>query len=718
MSSGTPQPSRNRLDSIGESSIDPALWEETPVIEPEELTEAIVNSCEYFFDQQAPAGYWVGELQGDTILESEYVLLLTYLGKEDSQDVELAANYIVSQQTSEGGWATYPGGPTDISVSVKAYLALKIAGHDPESERMQRAREAILAAGGAEKMNSFTRYYMAVLGILSWQQCPAVPPELMLLPKWMPFNIYDMSAWSRTIVVPLSIIWNYKPVRQIDSKFHIDEIFVKTAQELPASMPKSTVVDDTGKKRLIDWWRFFQITDSGLKWIDRLRLRPFKNIAAKKAEEWMLHRFAGSDGLGAIFPPIIWSIISLGCRGYKEDAPEIQAPHEELNRLKIYEDDTLRLQPCKSPVWDTAITTIALREANVSPDHPSLRKSVDWLLSKEVRTEGDWAENLKGAEPSGWFFEFENKFYPDTDDTCMVLMALCRSLPENNVGQWSADLLLDDWSPHEIDKDVSAIISTRASDIYDATTQIDRLTPILNSLRRGCRWVLAMQSKDGGWGAFDPNNTRDIYTQVPFADHNAMIDPSTVDLTGRMLEMFATLNISRNHSAVKLALQHVWKNQERDFTWFGRWGVNYIYGTWQCLVGLAEIGVPAHDVRVIKAAQWLKECQQSDGGWGETVATYDNPTLKGTGTTTPSQTAWALMGLMAAGETQTPAVARGVKFLLDRQEEEGTWEETEFTGTGFPRVFYLRYHEYRNYFPLMALARFRRLMQEAESRQR
>ncbi|MCA9042385.1 MAG: terpene cyclase/mutase family protein, partial [Planctomycetaceae bacterium] len=694
-----------------------ALWQEipeqnAPEIEPEELNNAVVKSCHYFFEQQSAEGYWVGELEGDTILESEYILLLTYLGKEKSKDVEQAARYIAAQQTEEGGWATYPGGPTDVSVSVKAYLALKIAGHAPDSELMKRAREAILAAGGAEKMNSFTRFYMALLGILTYQQCPAVPPELMLIPKWFPFNIYDMSAWSRTIVVPLSIIWNDKPVRILDENYHIDEIFVKSAKELPASMPKSTVVDGPGKKSRFDWHRFFQFTDRCLKWIDRLHLRPLKSVATRKAEEWMIHRFADSDGLGAIFPPIIWSIIALGCRGYKEDSSEVRECHTQLDRLKIYEGETLRLQPCKSPVWDTAITTIALREAHVSPDHPVLRKAVDWLLSKEVRTPGDWAENVKEIEPSGWYFEFNNKFYPDTDDTSMVLMALCRSLPENNVGQWSADLLLDDWSPHEIDKEVSAIVSTRASDIFDATTQIERLTPILNALRRGCRWVFAMQSKDGGWGAFDPNNTRDIYTQVPFADHNAMIDPSTVDLTGRMLEMFATLNISRNHTAVKSALHHVWRNQERDFTWFGRWGVNYIYGTWQCLVGLTEIGVPTHDARIIKAAQWLKERQQEDGGWGETIASYDDPTLKGTGPTTPSQTAWALMGLLAAGQVGSPTVARGIQYLLDRQLADGTWEETQFTGTGFPRVFYLRYHEYRNYFPLMALARYRRLVHE------
>ena len=711
MSSSSPQPSRNRLDSVGQSSIDPALWQVVPEIDHDELTESIVKSCHYFFDQQAPEGYWVAELQGDTILESEYILLLVYLGREKDKDVELGANYILGQQTAAGGWSTYPGGPTDVSVSVKAYLALKIAGHDPHAPHMQKAREAILAAGGAEKMNSFTRFYMALLGILSWQQCPAVPPELMLFPKWMPFNIYDMSAWSRTIVVPMSIIWNYKPVRKIDAKFHIDEIFVKSASELPVTMPKSQVVDAPVRKSRLDWHRFFQVVDLGLKWVDRLRLRPLKSIATRKAEEWMLQRFTDSDGLGAIFPPIIWSIVALGCRGYMEDSPEVRECHAQLDRLKIYEGETLRLQPCKSPVWDTAIATIALREAHVSPDHPCLRKAVDWLLSKEVRYAGDWSENIKGAEPSGWFFEFNNKFYPDTDDTSMVLMALCRSLPENNVGQWSADLLLDDWSPHEIDKEVSAIVSTRASDIFDATNQIERLTPILNALRRGCRWVISMQAKDGGWGAFDPNNTREIYTQVPFADHNAMIDPSTVDLTGRMLEMFASLNISRNHTAVKAALKHVWRNQERDFTWFGRWGVNYIYGTWQCLVGLTDIGVPTHDARVIKAAQWLRDCQQENGGWGETIATYDDPTLKGTGETTPSQTAWALMGLMAAGEVDSPAVARGIRFLLDHQEEDGTWEESQFTGTGFPRVFYLKYHYYRNYFPLMALARYRRLVQ-------
>ena len=441
-------------------------------------------------------------------------------------------------------------------------------------------------------------------------------------------------------------------------------------------------------------------------------MRPLRKLAIRRASQWMIDRFDDSDGLGAIFPPIIWSIVALKCLGHDNDSPHVRAALNELDNLMIPEGDTVRLQPCKSPVWDTAIATIALRDAGVTTNHPAIRKSVGWLMSKEVRRHGDWAVLNPGHEPSGWFFEFKNGFYPDTDDTSMVLMALCRALPATSHGGWSAEFLLGDWSPHEADKDAAAVISARGQSPQVAYNDLAAVTPQLTAIWRGARWLLAMQGKDGGWGAFDPDNNRELFTRVPFADHNAMIDPSTADLTGRMLELFGDLRLPLDHPAVQKAIDFVWSRQEQDFCWYGRWGVNYIYGTWQCLVGLTQVGISVDDPRIRAAAGWLKSKQHSSGGWGETPRSYDEPSLRGQGEPTASQTAWALLGLMAAGEADSQAVANGVNFLLQTQQDDGTWIEPCFTGTGFPRVFYLKYHLYRIYFPLMALARYARVRQE------
>jgi squalene-hopene/tetraprenyl-beta-curcumene cyclase len=675
----------------------------------ERLVEALSRTRDHLLSVQHDDGHWVGELEGDTILESEYILLLAYLGRERSEVARKAANYILKQQLPGGGWAIYAGGPLELSASVKAYFALKVVGHRPNEPYMVRAREAILAAGGAEKINSFTRYYLALLGILSYAQCPAVPPEVILLPKWMPFNIYEMSAWSRTILIPLSILWAYKPARKLPEELGIRELFRTRPEDLPVTMPRSEQLDGSSKPTRIDWHRFFARVDRMLKGIDRFKLTPLRRTAIRRAERWMCERFAGSDGLGAIFPPIVWSVVALKCLGYVEDSTAVQSALGELDKLMIEEDDTIRLQPCMSPVWDTAISLIALRDAGVSADHPAIRRAVQWLLSKEIRRQGDWALRNRTTEPSGWAFEFNNEFYPDVDDTCMVLMALCRSLPSIGSRNWRADFLLGNWSPHPNDKDAAAIVSARGQSSAQAFQQVEAAAPQLNAIWRGTRWLFGMQGRDGGFGAFDPDNTREIFTQVPFADHNAMIDPSTADLTSRMLELFGDLKIAKDHPAVRRAIEFVWRTQEADHAWYGRWGVNYIYGTWQSLVGLKAIGIPTHDARIRLAADWLRSKQQADGGWGETPRSYDEPKLRGIGPTTASQTAWALMGLMAAGDVERESVRRGVDYLLETQNEDGTWDEPWFTGTGFPKVFFLRYQLYPIYFPLMALARYARL---------
>lgn len=678
------------------------------------LQATIARTRNYLLEHQHREGYWVGELEGDTILESEYVLLLAYLGKGQSETARRAANYILQKQLPGGGWAIYPGGPLEISASVKAYLTLKIVGHDPKSEPMLRACRAIRAAGGAEKVNSFTRYYLALLGLISYDKCPAVPPEIILLPPWMPFNIYEMSSWSRTIIVPLSLLWAYRPQFRLPEEQHIRELFLTSPEALPVTMAPADNLDALKKRTWINWDKFFRRVDRTLKLADRWGIRPLRQLAIRRAAEWMQERFTDSDGLGAIFPPIIWSVIALKCLGHADDSPDVLRALHELEQLMIHDDDTTRLEPCKSPVWDTAIATIALRESGVPSDDPAICSAVNWLLSKEVRERGDWSLRQPAVEPSGWFFEFNNKFYPDVDDTCMVVMALTRSLPEGERSRWRAEFRFEDPVGGQpsvqdaTDRNGSAVVSKLHHTGTNAVAEIEAMRPLLSAIGRGARWISAMQNRDGGWGAFDRDNDREIFTRVPFADHNAMIDPSTADLTARMLEMYAGLGMTVDHAIARRALDFIWREQEYDHCWFGRWGVNYIYGTWQTLVGLAAIGIPTNDPRVRKAVEWFKTTQQETGGWGETPRSYDDPSLRGRGTPTASQTAWALMGLLAGGEADSPAVDAAVQFLLDTQRDDGTWDEEPFTGTGFPRVFYLKYHLYRTYFPLMALSRVAR----------
>ena len=677
----------------------------------ESLTRAIRRTTGCLLSRQAPQGFWVAELEGDTILESEYALLLAYLGRGGGETVKRLAQHILGQQLADGGWSLFPGGPIDVSGSVKAYWTLKIAGYDPESEPMQRARHAILDAGGVEKVNSFTRYYLALLGAIEYRQCPAVPPELMLIPSWAPMNIYEMSAWSRTILVPLSLLWAYQPVHRLPGELQIRELFCNSPEELPVTMGPSESLDALSKKRRLPWERIFQFIDRCWKGIERLGIKPLRPLARRRAADWMIERFADSDGLGAIFPPIIWSVVALKCLGYEDDSPEVAAALGELESLMLDDQDGgLRLQPCKSPVWDTSLTVCALREAGIRPDDEQLQQSINWLLSKEVRRRGDWFLRNRKLEPGGWYFEFRNAFYPDIDDTAMVSMALGECLSSDCHVDWTAALVATGPQGHANNADLAAVVSARTDDPVGFDQELQRIEPLLGALGRATKWTLGMQSSNGGWGAFDRDNDRELLTRVPFADHNAMIDPPTADITARVLEMFGRLGVDPDHPSLRAAIDFVWSHQEPDGSWYGRWGVNYIYGTWQVLVGLQKIGISPTDPRIQAAAAWLKEKQQACGAWGESARSYDQPELRGEGPPTAAQTAWALMGLMAAGEVQSTAVRRGVAWLVETQQPDGTWNDEHFTGTGFPRVFYLKYHLYPVYFPLMALARYARLV--------
>lgn len=672
------------------------------------VRNAVARTRQWLLGQQHADGFWVAELEGDTILESETVLLLAFLGRENSDLARRLARYLVDRQLPAGGWAMYPGGAMDVGGSVKAYFALKLTGHDPSADYMQRARQAIMAHGGADAVNSYTRYYLALLGQISYEHCPAVPPEVVLLPKWLPVNIYSVSAWSRTIFVPLSIMSALRPVREIEPRRGIRELFLKS----PDQWPPLRCPGLPGGTGLLSWDRFFRTVDRLAKFVQRHRLLPFvRRRAIQAAARWTIERFQRSDGVGAIYPPIVWSIVALRALGYDDESPEVQYCHQQLNDLMIDDPATgaTRVQPCKSPIWDTAITLRALAAAGVSSDSPAITRGVEWLLDQQINQPGDWSETV-AAEPAGWCFEFHNDFYPDSDDTAMVLMALreqfaeCgapvgrvarRGSPDPPVGRGSPD-----------PAPASLIAEAKAAGLDQARQAVALVDRTAKAIEKGIAWMRAMQNRDGGWGAFDRNNDRQFLCYVPFADHNAMIDPSTPDLTGRVLESLGTLGHRIGEPDVDQAVAYLRRTQEPDGSWFGRWGVNYVYGTWQSLSGLAQVGVPLTDPMIVAGVNWLLAHQQPCGAWGESADSYADPSLRGQGPPTASQTAWAILGLLSAGEAEHPAVKRGIQYLLDRQTAAGTWDEPEFTGTGFPRVFYLRYHYYAIYFPLLAISRW------------
>ncbi len=653
-----------------------------------QLDGAISGAREHLLNLQDERGYWCGELEGDTILESEYILLLAWLGRLDEPVVAKAARYIVAQQLPQGGWALFPGGELDISSSTKAYFALKLAGYDPQSEPLRLAREAIRAHGGADCVNSFTRFYLALLGQISYDHCPAVIPELVLLPRWSPINLFRISSWSRTILVPLAIMWAHRPSRQLPDSQGILELFVRP----PNQWPELRAPGLQPGHGALTWDRLFRLLDRGLKLLEHIHFRPFRRRAIRQAERWMTDRFVDSDGLGAIFPPIIWSVVALRCLGYSDESAEVRYCHEQLDALMIEQDDTVRLQPCKSPVWDTALTLRALAVTREPGDESAVAGAAEWLLSKEVTRHGDWSVYVN-AEPAGWFFEHHNVFYPDIDDTAMVLAAM-------------REHFVLETDPDMVDQKRLVISQTTADDLDQARERALLFDQVLDACERARRWTLAMQNRDGGWAAFDRDNDREFLCHVPFADHNAMIDPSTPDITGRVLEALATWGASLEDEPVQRAVDYLRRTQEPDGSWIGRWGVNYIYGTWQSLVGLGWIGVSPADPCLEKGVQWLMDHQQDSGGWGESPLSYTKPELRGRGPATPSQTAWAIMGLLACGLHEHPSVQRGIAFLTGTQRQDGGWDEPEFTGTGFPKVFYLRYHMYPLYFPLLALGRY------------
>jgi squalene-hopene/tetraprenyl-beta-curcumene cyclase len=613
----------------------------------------------FLFSQQHEEGYWCGELEADTTLESDYILLHTLLGTGDRTRFAKCANYILRHQNEDGGWGIYAGGPSNISVSVKAYFGLKLAGYKADHPALERARKRILELGGVTEVNTFTKIYLCFLGQYDYDAVPAIPPEIVLFPNWFWFNIYEISSWSRAILVPLSICYAKKPLKKIPDEMGVEELFVGGRDKSRMHLHWS--------KKLISWRNFFLSLDRLTHWAERVHIRPLRSIALRKAEKWMLAHFEMSDGLGAIYPSILNAIIALRCLGYSLDDPQVIRALDEFEKLGIEEDDSFRMQPCMSPVWDTAYALFVLGEAGVRDIDARLVKCADWILQKQVRTVGDWKVKNPKGQPGGWYFEFNNEFYPDVDDSAMVCLALTHA--EHPNGRYQRE-----------------------------------------SIQRAIDWILSMQCRNGGWASFDKNNVRMVFEHIPFADHNAMLDPPTVDITGRILEMLAAYGYDQSHPAVKKALKFIREEQEPDGSWFGRWGVNYIYGTMLVLRGLEAMAVDYHEPYIQQAAEWLRMIQNSDGGWGESCASYDDANARGIGRSTASQTAWAVLGLLAANDLRSDSVARGIAYLLRTQKKDGAWEEPFYTGTGFPRVFYLKYHMYRQYFPLLALTTYAKVM--------
>jgi squalene-hopene/tetraprenyl-beta-curcumene cyclase len=630
------------------------------------LDEAIRRTQDYFLRTQHPDGYWVGELETNVCMAAEYLLLTHFLGIQNDERWRKIATYLKRQQSADGTWSIYYGGPPDLNATVEAYFALKLAGASPDEPHMRRAREFVLSAGGVPRVRVFTKIWLALFGQWDWRGVPALPPELMFLPNWFPLNIYDFASWARATIVPMLIILTERPVCPVPDSARIDELYPAGRERTEYALPKP--------KNPLSWKGFFHAADAVLRRYDRVAIRPLREAAYRAAERWIVARQEADGSWGGIQPPWVYSLIALKVRGYPLDHPVMRKGINGFEGAWSIEDDEIfNPQACLSPVWDTALAMIALQDSGLTDDHPALGHAGRWLLREQVLTGGDWQVKAKDVEPGGWSFELENDVYPDTDDTAAVLMALART------------------------------------DQPEARKAF--------ALKRGVRWLRGMQSANGGWGAFDRDNTRRVVNEIPFCDFGEVMDPPSEDVTAHAIEALSLLG---EKDSTGSALRYLRGEQRADGSWFGRWGVNHIYGTGAVLPALAAAGEDMERAYVRRAVRWLLARQNEDGGWGESCASYDDPSTAGRGPSTASQTAWALLGLLAVGGSSPDgavegAVDRGAAYLVETQEEDGQWLEEEFTGTGFPGDFYIKYHLYRNYFPLMALGRYREVTSRAAS---
>jgi squalene-hopene/tetraprenyl-beta-curcumene cyclase len=613
-------------------------------------------------------------------MEAEYLFLQHILGVADHDRWRKIANHIERRQGPDGGWALYHGAPADLSTTIECYLALKMAGRPGGSPVMRRARDLVVAKGGIEKARVFTKIWLAMLGQWDWKGTPYLLPELILLPGPLPLNIYSFSSWTRATVVPMTVILSQRPTVPLPEGCGIDELYVRGRAAADYSLPSP---------KGFGWERIFHATDRILHTTEKLPWNPLRRRALREVEEWIVSHQEADGSWGGIQPPWVYSLIALKQLGHPAGSGVIKKGMDGFEGFAIEESDTWRLQACVSPLWDTCLTINALLDSGVSPSHPAIVRASDWLIARQILRPGDWAVKVRGAEPGGWAFEFDNELYPDTDDAAEILLAIGRA---------------------------------GASDAKARDAAVER----------GMRWVLSMQSRNGGWGSFDKDNTSLLATKLPFFDFGETIDPPSVDVTAHILEAIGALGYPVKMPAVERALKYIWSEQESDGPWFGRWGVNYLYGTGAVLPALSAVGFDMRDGRVQNAADWVESRQNPDGGWGETCASYADPRLRGRGGSTPSQTAWALLALVAAGRGRGEAAGRGAEYLVRMQRPDGQWEEADYTATGFPgygigdrkfkaphadeediipdempAAFMIKYHMYRLYWPLLALGRFR-----------
>jgi squalene-hopene/tetraprenyl-beta-curcumene cyclase len=633
---------------------------ETAGIDEARLRSAIDRATQWLLADQHEDGYWWGELEANASITAEYLLLTHHLGIADREVWAKIARYLRHQQQPQGYWSQWYGGPGELSTTIEAYFALKLSGEDPNAPHMVRSRDWVLAQGGIAEARVFTKLWLALFDQYDWDSLPAMPPWVVLLPSWFPINVYEFASWARATIVGVTVIFSLKPTATVPAGSGVQELWCDAAQrrQFAISRPRNP----------FSWQSLFFNVDKVLRFMERNHVRPFQRRALGTAERWLLDRQEADGSWGGIQPPWVYAILALRALGYPLDHPVMSKALQGFDNFTREEPDPqgepmLWIEPCLSPIWDTGLAALALQDAGLPRDHPALRRAGEWLLHEQVFDGGDWQVKNPDTPPGGWAFEFDNDVYPDMDDSALVLIALDGiDLPDGPAKRRAMDA--------------------------------------------GLRWTLSMQSENGGWGAFDVDNTKAFITKIPFGDFGATLDPPTADVTAHVLELLGRLGYRGEFPPAERALRFLDDLQEADGSWWGRWGVNYIYGLGAVLPALEALGESMRQPGVRKAVDWLRRHQLADGGWGEDSASYAEPDLRGAGPSTPSQTAWALMGLISAGEKGSLQVARGIRYLLDRQRRDGTWEEPEFTGTGFPNDFMINYHLYRHYFPLMALGRY------------
>jgi squalene-hopene/tetraprenyl-beta-curcumene cyclase len=621
-----------------------------------QVQQAIASSQNHLLSIQYPDGYWWAELESNVTITAEAVLLHKIWGTDKTRPMQKIESYLRSQQREHGGWELFYGDGGELSTTVEAYMALKLLGVPASDPAMIKARSFILARGGISKTRIFTKLHLALIGCYNWRGLPSLPAWVMLLPNNFFFNIYEMSSWARSSTVPLLIVFDQKPVFNVNPAINLDELYAEGVNNVRWELPRAG-----------DWTDIFITLDDTFKFAENLNFIPFREEGIKAAEKWILERQEASGDWGGIIPAMLNSLLALRCLGYDANDPIVYRGLKAVDNFAIETENSYCVQPCVSPVWDTAWSIRALIDSGMTPDHPAIVKAGEWLIEKQILDYGDWLVKNRQGKPGAWAFEFDNRFYPDVDDTAVVVMALHQAK-----------------LPNEALKKQAMI--------------------------RALNWVASMQCQPGGWAAFDLDNDQEWLNAVPYGDLKAMIDPNTADVTARVLEMLGACGLKIESRNLERAFTYLINEQEPEGCWFGRWGVNYIYGTSGVLSALALIAPTRYRTNIEKGAAWLVQCQNPDGGWGETCFTYNNPQLKGQGDSTASQTAWALIGLIAAGEATgkfaTDSIEQGINYLLITQKANGTWDEPYFTGTGFPCHFYLKYHLYQQYFPLIALGRY------------